>query len=109
MVIPCEECLKYAICKSKLKIVCDDLNWFFDETHFEMKQLQIERVAKEGLQIGQSYLNRSGFDQNQTWHQTWDVIREYFPNIKGVYREHPLSTGKIDERVRVRRTNANTL
>ena len=92
--IPCEECLKYAICKSKQKIVCDDLNDFFDETHLEIRQLQRARVAK-----GETYVNTSGFDENQTWHQTWDVIREHFPNISGIYKESHIQnevTGKID-------------
>ena len=81
MKMPCDECLKYVICRSKETVGCDDLNWFFNQTRYEMRQIEIARVAREGLKARVAYL------QDETWDQAWAVVRKHLPNINGIYND----------------------
>jgi len=79
--MPCEECLKYAICKTKVTIECDDLQSIFDETLLKLKHKHYKSGEVNALEFLQS-------DQrSRQWESTWVEIRKTLPKLKSIYRD----------------------
>ena len=81
MKIPCEECIRYAICKQKISVECNSLTEFFN-------RINDKRNSKKGV-------------KDKAWDETWSIIRQDLPNLKGIYTETLTSqytgiSGKVD-------------
>ena len=87
MNLPCEKCLKYAICKTKQSIECDDLQSAFDRILFEMKEIQCKIKKANDL----TYLHLDA--RNKAWSDTWVEIRKTFPRIKTINVEQKYGYG----------------
>lgn len=81
MKMPCEDCLKYAICKRKLMIECDDLQTVFDAILYNMKSSSTSKPYNI------KYLYLDPYGRDKAWKGTWVEIRKTLPNIKSIYRD----------------------
>ena len=77
---PCKECLKYPICISEKQLSCDALFTFFNDTH---DRLKIEAGADPET-IDPFCLSLE--ERNKIWDEMWEVLYEFLPNIKGMFR-----------------------
>ena len=82
MKMPCDECLKYAICKTRVTIECNDLQSIFDGTLLELKHKHYKGSEVNALAFLQS-------DQrSRQWESVWAEIRKTLPKIKSIYKEN---------------------
>ena len=83
MVIPCEECLKLAICKTKRRIVCDDLNSFFNDLLHETKSAGADNCNKIRYLLHKIDYEKT-LGPSRAWVIVWRQIKEIFPNVKEI-------------------------
>ena len=84
MKIPCEECLKYAICKMKPAVACTDLNRCLHDLTRSFK----EKKAKELESIGAIHpVYLSEFHRQEAWDKAWETLHKHLPLVQGIYRD----------------------
>jgi hypothetical protein len=80
---PCEECLKYPICRSKKYVQCNDLNRYFNDDLQLLKKSEMEK--RQAHKIYPNYLTQE--EHNSAWDFLWQELYKSFPNLQGIYRE----------------------
>jgi len=98
LINPCEECIRYAICKPKKSIDCNPLTQYFNIINAERDEMKMKQRVNEGLRPLPEHICSS--EKDKAWNETWDIIREYLPNLKGIYTEavtsqHTGISGKV--------------